>query len=251
MVGRLLVAYLTGILTGGGGAFLAFSFLVPAAGADCRDHPCDSPPCCNGDCNGDGTVNIADAIFLLSYLFARGPEPAQTACGPNAECCPPSRLPATGDITCTNGEDVVVDCADPPFLGEDGHYRAGCPVEGRFVDNGDGTVTDMCTGLTWEQDPPVQMLGYYAALAYCEDLSLADHDDWRLPNYAELESIVDYGRAAPAIDPAFRAEPSFYWSSTRFAGWIHKAKVVDFLNDGRFYDTVRNPLFIRAVRGGL
>jgi hypothetical protein len=52
------------------------------------------------------------------------------------------------------------------------------------------------------------------ALAYCEDLELGGHDDWRLPNVRELQSILDYGRSSPAIDPIFGALPSFYWSST-------------------------------------
>jgi hypothetical protein len=28
-----------------------------------------------GDCNGDGEVNIADAVYLVNYLFLGGPPP--------------------------------------------------------------------------------------------------------------------------------------------------------------------------------
>ncbi|MCZ6794290.1 MAG: DUF1566 domain-containing protein [Planctomycetota bacterium] len=34
--------------------------------------------------------------------------------------------------------------------------------------------------------------------AYCENVELAGHDDWRLPNVRELESIADYGGRGPA-----------------------------------------------------
>ncbi|MEM7262336.1 MAG: dockerin type I repeat-containing protein, partial [Planctomycetota bacterium] len=41
------------------------------------------PPCmASGDANGDGAVNIADAVYLLTYLFQAGPEPV----APFPEC---------------------------------------------------------------------------------------------------------------------------------------------------------------------
>jgi len=36
---------------------------------------------------------------------------------------------------------------------DDGHYQAGNPVSPRFVNNGDGTITDNATGLMWVQRP--------------------------------------------------------------------------------------------------
>lgn len=33
----------------------------------------------NGDCNGDNRRNVSDAIYLLQWLFSRGPEPAALA----------------------------------------------------------------------------------------------------------------------------------------------------------------------------
>src|SRR5262249_26598793 len=118
--------------------------------------------------------------------------------------------------------------------GQDGSYTTGCPSDGRFADNGDGTVTDNCTGLMWQKDTAdvtadgeidiTDGLDWCDALKYCEESSLAGHDDWRLPNVRELGSIVDYGRFAPSIDPVFQAVPAWYWSSTSgaadgFAAW--------------------------------
>jgi lysozyme family protein len=106
-------------------------------------------------------------------------------------------------------------------------YVRGNPTYGvnDFADNGDGTVTDRATGLTWQKADSVKPMIWEAALAYAEGLSLAGHDDWRLPNAKELQSLVDYGRApdatdrskqAPALNPVFKmGDPeAWYWSGT-------------------------------------
>ncbi|MBD3160909.1 MAG: DUF1566 domain-containing protein [Candidatus Latescibacteria bacterium] len=102
----------------------------------------------------------------------------------------------------------------------------------QFVDNGDGTITDLATGLMWQQADSGEGLTWEEALAYCEDLQLAGHSDWRLPNAKELQSIVDYERspsttASAAIDPLFdctaildetgETNYPFYWTGTTHA----------------------------------
>ena len=104
-----------------------------------------------------------------------------------------------------------------------------------FVDNGDGTVTDAATGLMWARDDSGAGMDWQAALAYAETSGLAGHDDWRLPNSKELQSIVDYSRspgttASAAIDPVFnsagivneagQADWAFYWTGTTHANAI-------------------------------
>ncbi len=47
-------------------------------------------PSGNGDINGDGSINVADAVALLAYLFEGGPEPAAIASSTcSAETWPP------------------------------------------------------------------------------------------------------------------------------------------------------------------
>jgi hypothetical protein len=142
--------------------------------------------------------------------------------------------------------------------GQDGFYQTGCPLEGRFVNNGDGTVTDTCTGLMWQLDTADvngdgkflhvgDELPWCEALAYCENLDFAGYDDWRLPNIRELQSIVDYGRHWPAIDPVFRAESRWYWSSTSYAGRTRAAWCVHF-EDGTVFVHSAEREHLRAVR---
>jgi len=199
----------------------------------------------SGDVNGSGTVDLGDAIYLLNYLFVDGPVPAP---------CPgtgPCRLPATGQLECYDRTNNTIDCATSDLPGDDGFYRAGCPMEGRFVDNVDGTVTDTCTGLMWQKATAPGTYLWTEALLYCEDLVLAGHDDWRLPNVHELHSIVVYERADPAIDPAFDSIPSAYWSSTtRPNSWSY-AWFVSFWSGRVGDDSKRTAYHIRAVRGGL
>jgi len=99
----------------------------------------------------------------------------------------------------------------------------------QFVDNGDGTISDQATGLSWMQTDSQSALGWGDALAYCENLTWAGHDDWRLPNAKELFSIVDFTRApdtsntaatyslfqsTPTTNEAGQPDYGYYWTST-------------------------------------
>jgi hypothetical protein len=128
---------------------------------------------------------------------------------------------------------------------DDGYYQKGSLISPRFVDNGDGTITDRVTNLMWQKD------GYYwdscgiqVAIDNCEALSLGGFTDWRLPNIKELMSIVNYGKNSPAIDqpPFTNTQWGHYWSSTYYL-------VVDF-NDGLLINTGLYG-YVRAVRGGI
>ena len=110
-------------------------------------------------------------------------------------------------------------------------YVRGNPSYGinHFVDNGNGTVSDQASGLTWMQTDSGSGLNWEGALAYCSSLDAAGFNDWRLPNAKELHSIVDYSRSpdtsnSAAIDPIFgvssitneAGQPDYpgFWSST-------------------------------------
>ena len=116
--------------------------------------------------------------------------------------------------------------------GDDADVGAGGALS--YRDNGDGTVTDIRTGLTWEKKTDANVNDNYTwsdAFAYVAALNamnggagLAGHNDWRLPNVRELLSIVDYGRSNPSIHPVFGPTAGvlnyvMFWSSTSWAGY--------------------------------
>ena len=75
------------------------------------------------------------AACLLGFVMLLPPR--------GAWACP---LLATGQTTCWDSNGNVIPCAG---TGQDGELRKGAPLA--YVDNGDGTITDVNTGLMWEQ----------------------------------------------------------------------------------------------------
>ena len=132
---------------------------------------------------------------------------------------------------------------------------------GPYVDNGDGTVTDSATGLMWQKSDDGEWKTWAEALEYCEGLSLAEHDDWRLPDMKELASIMkfdDHESGSLYMDPVFESKNQnpygfyIYWSSTARAthpscAWtINFSGVPEFSDDGK---TLRR--LTRCVRLGI
>jgi hypothetical protein len=93
-----------------------------------------------------------------------------------------------------------------------------------FTDNGDSTVTDGSTGLMWMKGDLGSAVDWEDALIFADTLSLAGHNDWRLPNVKELQGIVDYSGVFPAIDHLFECtgiineagdpDYGYYWTGT-------------------------------------
>lgn len=73
------------------------------------------------------------------------------------------------------------------FYGQDARYSGNQPL---YADNGDGTVTDMVTGLMWQQELPNNKYNYAECVEYAENCTLAGYDDWRLPTIKELYSLI-------------------------------------------------------------
>lgn len=98
-----------------------------------------------------------------------------------------------------------------------------------FIDNNDGTISDLSTGLMWQKADDGQGRDWKESLNYAESLDLAGYSDWRLPNAKELQSIVDYSRSPQTtnsaainpifditsiIDPEGNINYPFFWTST-------------------------------------
>ena len=87
---------------------------------------------------------------------------------------------------------------------------------GQLIDNGNGTVTDTITNLTWQQVDNGQTMTWEEAMEYAATSSVGGCSDWRLPNRKELETIVDRYKFNPAIDTTLfpNTQSQIYWSGS-------------------------------------
>ena len=153
------------------------------------------------------TFPVWICVILLSGMFLAGWNGQTAIKDTGQDKC----FDTTGEITCPSpGES---------FYGQDAQYAVGCQPS--YTDNGDGTVTDNCTGLMWQQEDDNVQRNWEAALVYCETLELAEYTDWRLPNRRELESILDMSTHRPMINEDFFPGTDYgtnvrYWTSTTY-----------------------------------
>jgi hypothetical protein len=189
-----------------------------------------------------------------------------------ASTLPAARLLKTEQAGCYDADGNGIACAG---TGQDGELQKG--LVRSYTDNGDGTVTDNQTGLTWEKKSDDGSIhdkddryfwddAFGVFIAGLNTASFAGHNDWRLPNRYELESMFDLTGGNPAVGASFDngcipacsvatcscTEPNTeYWASTTVAPTPAFAWVV-FSNGGVNFDhKTFSDASVRAVRGGL
>jgi hypothetical protein len=126
-----------------------------------------------------------------------------------------------------------------------------------YTVNSDGTVTSSCCGLVWQREVTLDVFTWNEAKDYCTDLDLAG-GGWRLPQIAELFSLVVAGQTPPepTIDRvAFPNTPDalYYLSTTATDGWSAPAWPVDFTSGESGFLAVKGSSGkwrARCVRGG-
>ncbi|NUQ00062.1 MAG: DUF1566 domain-containing protein [Armatimonadetes bacterium] len=141
----------------------------------------------------------------------------------------------TGQTLCY---DAIGEMAPPRpgqvFYGQDAQYQGPQPS---YRDNGDGTVSDLVTGLMWQKTPNLQhKLTFDEAVAGAAAFRLAGQADWRLPSIKELYSLIIFtGNAftqTPYLDTRYfdfvfgnpdqgeRIIDAQYWSANRYVGTV-------------------------------
>jgi hypothetical protein len=221
---------------------------------------------------GTAFVNFASKSFGNHVRAVRHATPPPSS-------CPATGLPATGQMISYGP-------------GSDGDVQAGAALS--YVDNGDGTITDLNTGLIWEKKDDSggihdmdNVYSWSTGTNYMDGTmttsflatlnggdGFAGHTDWRIPNYRELQSILDVARRYPTVDPVFHQSvtcmgcsditqtacsctastaPSVYWTSTTIAAISTGAWIVDFAVGSVFSGDISKTSNqrVRAVRGGL
>lgn len=135
----------------------------------------------------------------------------------------------------------------------------------RFVDNGDGTVSDTITSLMWLRCPLGQawndgvcdgdadLHDWQTALQAADGFTFAGFADWRVPNLKEFNATVEQRCRNPAANDALfpGVAGDAFWSSSPYAGDIGNASyawTVDFRNGIDTIRTKTTPLRVRLVR---
>ncbi len=140
-----------------------------------------------------------------------------------ADAGPPAQIPQTGQTTVY-------------AAGDNGNIQSGIAwPDPRFTVSSSGTgtvVADNLTGLIWTQDGGTPTVGsctggaltWQGALDYVACLNTnnyLDHNDWRLPNVNELQSLVNRGlyRQADWLNSQgfTNVQSVAFWSSTTYA----------------------------------
>ena len=84
-----------------------------------------------------------------------------------------------------------------------------------YVDNKDGTVTNVDKLLVWQQTGDKDKRNWEDATSYCSELVLGDNSNWRLPESSELRGLWDENRGFRAfINLVFDCYLGYYMSNT-------------------------------------
>ena len=160
-------------------------------------------------------------------------------------------------------------------VGDDASLQLGVHLsDPRFIDNGDGTLSDMVTGLTWLKQADCIHQSWLSALASVNALAsgqcgLSDGSSagqWRVPNRSEMLSLSDraptfpqasYFNGTPGPDGATVTMPVvfnnfkvsvYYWTSTTDAADTTQAWTLYSCDFGVYNIMKTDAQFALAVR---
>ena len=147
----------------------------------------------------------------------------------------PYAIVGTGQTGCYSASgEIPPPKPGQPFYGQDTQHPGAAP---RYTDNGDGTVSDLNTGLTWVKARG-QKLAWADAMADAKACRVGGFTDWRAPSIKELYSLINFNagcggtvtNSRPYIDTHFfefvygdeskgiRIIDSQDWSATQYVG---------------------------------
>jgi hypothetical protein len=132
------------------------------------------------------------------------------------------------------------------FYGQNATYPGNVPHN---VNNGDGTVTDMVTGLMWQQSPDNNCDGiinyddkvsYSAAVAGAAGYQLGEHNDWRLPTIKELYSLIAFTGLDPDPQDTSYSGLTPFIDTTYFKFGYGDVAAGDRIIDGNFVSSTKS-----------
>lgn len=149
------------------------------------------------------------------------------------------------------------------------NIKSTAPVE-KFLNNGDGTITDLRFGLMWSICTVGQTFEAESGSCTGDGRSVttwsdaiqlqsdanesvyAGYEDWRLPNIKELHAIVERACRNPAVRTEVFPDSlnAVYWSNTpdNEVNPQLRARIVDFSDGSEFFRDTSKKMFVRLVR---
>jgi len=122
-------------------------------------------------------------------------------------------------------------------------------AEERFVDNGDGTVTDTRRKIVWQKGDNGKEVSFVEAQEYCRTLRLGGYADWRLPKADERDTPVVIELMMSRHSRDVHAHFDLYWSSDPTALLPFNYRPSQGKEVSRVYFARENTsAFVRAVR---
>ena len=101
-----------------------------------------------------------------------------------------------GDII---GQGVAVSAAETEEIEKRSALKEIRSEDGRFLDNGDGTIIDSKTNLIWTKKDSYSDLGkclnWHESKEYVDGLKTGGHSDWRMPTVKELKTIFEVSKS--------------------------------------------------------
>ncbi|NHZ71465.1 MAG: DUF1566 domain-containing protein, partial [Aquificales bacterium] len=151
-------------------------------------------------------IALVPAVMQAQAHFVSNLEPPSEATTSGATVTSSYAVVDTNQTACydDNGTETACPIAGQAFYGQDAQHTGNVPS---YTNNGNGTITDTITGLMWQKSPNTDgdsdidaddKLSYDAAGTYCQNLTLANYTDWRLPDIKQLYSLIDFSGTDPS-----------------------------------------------------
>ena len=204
-------------------------------GSKCEKNPCYLNPCL-GLTN---STEICTVIDSNNYLCSC--KSGYDWWGSEAGCSNKFSLGniCTNQNKCSNNSSEIT-CPSSPtadFYGQDAQYATkGKCISQSFqtkIISEEKIVTDLNSGLIWQQTIPNEKNTWEDANNYCNNLNYGSYSGWRLPTVQELLTIVDNNKNTPPLinSTYFPNTPkAAFWSLTAYTPNIESVWVVNFNN---------------------
>ncbi|MEZ5230740.1 MAG: DUF1566 domain-containing protein [Microthrixaceae bacterium] len=186
---------------------------------------------CGSSDSGDEAATEDGATSAASTDSTANGSPAST-----------SAIVDSDQATCYDNSEAI-DCPDSgAFAGQDAQFDGNAQdYVTSETDDGDQTVTDNVTGITWTKSPDLEGIGNgdgeitsddklssSAAATACDELDHAGSSDWQLPDVKQLYSLMNFQGTDPTSDDTSTLTPFIDAEAFDFAyGSTQGERIID------------------------